>query len=99
MLLNGKFSMNVRVITSILIQLHKSVTLEMTLNLEVTVPESVTGTIQIAWYMHHSTFKIEMLQCHPSGRTMTTFLRNTRSFVVLAREYLMDQWPMLQAAK
>ena len=58
MLLNGEFSMSVRVVTSVLIQFHKSVTLEMTLNLEVTIPESVTGTIQIAWYMHHSTFKI-----------------------------------------
>ena len=58
MLLNREFSMNVRVVKSVLIQPHKSVALEMTLNLEVIVPKSVTGTILIAWYMHHSTFKI-----------------------------------------
>ena len=37
-----------------------------------------------------------MLQCHANGRKIITFLRNARSFVILAREYLMDQWPMLQ---
>ena len=97
MLLNRESSENMRVIMSVLIQLHKSVILEMTL--EVTVPKPMTGTILIAWYMHLLTLKISQLQYHQSGRTMTTFLRNTRNFIILAREYLMDLWPMLQVAK
>ena len=51
MLSNREFHVNVRVVTSVLILLHKSIALEMTLNLEVTVPEPVTGMIQIAWYI------------------------------------------------
>ena len=97
MLLNREFSVNMRVITSVLIQFHKFVILEMTL--EVTIPNSMIGMILIAQYMHLLTFKISQLQYHPSGRTMTTFLRNTRNFIILAREYLMDLWPMLQVAK
>ena len=88
MLLNKEF--NVKVIMSVLTQHHKSITLEMRLNPGVTMPMPVTMTIQTAWYMCLSTFKILMLQCHPSGSTMTTFLRSTRSFIVLAKEYLMD---------
>ena len=96
MLLNWESSENMRVITSVLIQIHKFIILEMTL--EVTIPKPVTGMISIAWYMHLLTFKISQLQYHPSGR-MTTFLRNTRNFIILAREYSMDLWPMLQVAK
>ena len=58
MLLNREFSENVKIIMSLLIQHPKSVTKEMTLNLEVTIPEPVTGAILTARYMHHSTFKI-----------------------------------------
>ena len=87
MLLNREFSMNMRVITSVLIQLHKSVILQMTL--DDTAPETMTGMILIAQYVHLLTFKISQLQYHQSGRTMTTFLENTRNFIILAREYLM----------
>ena len=97
MLLNRESSENMRVIKSALIQLHKFVILEMTL--EVTVPKPVTGTILIAQYMHLLTFKISQLQYQPSGRTMTTFLRNTRNLVILAGEYSMDLQPTLQVAK
>ena len=55
MLLNRESSENMRVIMSVLIQLHKFVILEMTL--EVTIPKPVTGKILIAWYMHLLTFK------------------------------------------
>ena len=58
MLLNREFSVNVKVITSVLIQHHKSITLEMTLNPGVTVPMPVIGMILIARYMHPLTFKI-----------------------------------------
>ena len=44
-----------RAVTSVFIQIHKSVILEMTL--EVTIPKPVTGMILIAWYMHLLTFK------------------------------------------
>ena len=97
MLLNREFSMNMRVVTSVLIQLHKSIILQMTL--DVTIPKAMTGTILITQYMHLLTFKIPQFQYHLSGRTMTTFLGNTRNFVILAREYLMVPWPMLQVAK
>ena len=40
-----------------------------------------------------------MLQCPPSGSTAIISWRSTRNFVILAKEYLMDQWPMLQVAK
>ena len=55
MLLNREFSKNMRVITSVLIQLHKFIISEITL--EVTVPKPMTGMILIAWYMHLLTFK------------------------------------------
>ena len=42
MLLNREFSVNMRIITSVLKQFHKSIALEMALNLEVTIPEPIT---------------------------------------------------------
>ena len=58
--------------TSVLIQHPKFIIIEITLNLEGTVPEHMTGTILIAQYMHLLTYKTSMLQCHPSGSTTTT---------------------------
>ena len=97
MLLNREFNVNLGVITSVLIQLHKSIILQMTQH--ITVPKPVTGTILIAWYMHLLNFKISQLYYLLSGRTMTTFWENTRSFIIHAREYLMVQWLTLQVAK
>ena len=87
MLLNREFSVNLKVIMSVLIQLHKFIILQMTQ--DVTIPKAMIETILIAWYTPLLIFKISQLLYLLSGRTMTTFWENTRSFIILAREYLM----------
>ena len=97
MLLNREFNVNLGIITLVLIQLHKSIILQMAQ--DIAIPKAVTEMILIVQYMHLLTFKISQLQYLLGGRTMTTFLENTRNFVILVREYLMALWPTLQMAK